>query len=177
MHRLANIEGDKKLIALIRAGASTYQIADELKCEAGDVQRRMEAMWGRLKPVQATVTHARNKLEDRLEALWRIAWGALTKNAASPDIQWHSRCSELIRQQAQLTGANAPAQHRIGGAKGAPPVSHVMFDAGPLTELSEDALNEAIERAGQAARARAGAIAASTIGAGEGTPPTPESEE
>jgi len=164
--RLKEIATDKRIILLIRAGADTNQIAEDLGLSPRAARDRISRMWERNRPPQLQVTHARYKIEDRYEALWRVAWPKAV--AAQPDIKWFRECIKILNDLRAMYGADQPIQHRHGGAPGAAPIPVQVVDFSVLAELSDDELEQEAKRVAAFAQsiAAAGALAGGADRAG-----------
>lgn len=165
--RLKEVATDKRIILLIRAGADTYQIAEDLGLTHRAARDRIMRMWERNRPPQLQVTSARYKIEDRYEALWRIAWPKAV--AAQPDIKWFRECIRILSDLRAMYGADQPIQHRHGGAPGAAPIPVQVVDFSVLAELTDDELEQEAKRVAAFAQsvAVAGSIARGPDRAGE----------
>ncbi len=171
-NHLATVERDKRIIALVRAGATMQQVAEAEGLY--DRQYASKCYWQAMErygPSPQTVAQVRSRQQDRLDALMRTAWPKAT-NPHGPDLKWFDRVLQIHDRESRLNGTDAPSQHRHGGAKGAAPIaiSTTIITDGELAELSDQELADAITAAQEAASNLTAAVAAAAVEAGARTP-------
>lgn len=169
--RVLDMETDKKVLALVRGGATISKVAEELGLKDMTAARTaIIRTFERYAPPENHVTHARRVLVDQLLAMVRVSW-AKGVNGEKSDIRWHKETRENLAMLSKVLGTDAPIEHRHGQSAQAPPTQMWVADLGELREMSDDELQSTIELAAKAAQAHIATAAVAAPRVGAGAPP------
>jgi len=179
---LKRAERDKRVLALIRQGATLSQIVEaEGLYDTSHASKVVRLAIERAGPPEVDKKFARARHRDRLDALWRAAYpravGGKSANSSveiPPDIKWVEQARKILVDIAEFEGTNAPKEVRVGGSKNAPPVQMAVVEYGDLAEMSDEQLSEARRSLEEATRNVTAAAAALGGGPGAGEAPSEE---
>src|SRR5258708_21276388 len=114
----------RRVCQLVDAGMTWDAIASEMGWKLGHTASKVWRAAMRDAP-KATLAESRFKYESRMEGVIRRAYalGREPKATIRDRLEANSQVADVCNAMAKVLGFAEPTQHRVGGAKGAPPVT------------------------------------------------------